>query len=432
VATASREFQVFVKPISAVCNLDCRYCYYLDKRDLYPHAKSLRMPDDLLEEYIVQHIRTCPIPTVLFSWHGGEPTILGLDYFRRIVELQRKHRLQGREIVNGIQTNGLFIDEEWCRFLADEGFYVGLSLDGPRDLHDGYRVTKGQKPTHEKVVSAFRLFQRFRVHCDILCVVHNENARRPLDVYHFFKEIGVRQLVFLPLVMRNKDGEVTPETVPAQAYGDFLSTIFDEWVREDIGLIYVQMFEEASRPARGLEHSLCVLRKVCGELPVLEHNGDFYSCDHFVDGHHLLGNLREKTLLEILEGPQQQAFGANKWNSLPRCCRQCKVVDYCNGGCPKDRFIKDPDGKPILNYLCEGMNHFFTHARPTMRMLASYMQTGQPLGRFADIVRSADAHANAPASRNDLCPCGSGKKYKRCCLGKLSFERTASPRGAAE
>ena len=414
-ATASREFQVFAKPIGAACNLDCRYCYYLKKQDLYPKATSQRMPDELLEQYIIQHIRACPISMVHFSWHGGEPTLLGVEYFRKIVEFQRKHRVPGREILNGIQTNGTLLDEEWCRFLAAEDFYVGLSLDGPEDLHDGYRVTKNKKPTHAQVMNGFQLMQRHRVHCDILCVVHNYNVDRALEVYRYFKDIGARYLMFLPLVARAEGGGVRPESVSADAYGAFLCAIFDEWIKEDISRIYVQMFDEAARPYRGLEHSVCTLRKTCGELPVLEHNGDLYSCDHYVDREHYIGNIGEKSLAELLESPTQRAFGQSKWDSLPRSCRRCKVLEFCNGGCPKARFIATRDGEPGLNYLCEAFQRFHTHARPHLRRLASFIQTGQPIEQFSEWVRSGYAKAPAPAGRNDPCPCGSGKKLKKCC-----------------
>lgn len=424
--TASTEFQIFVKPIGAVCNLDCRYCYYLEKQQLYPKGGPLRMPEDLLERYIVQHIEACPIPTVLFSWHGGEPTLLGVEYFRRIVDMQRKHRIAGQEIINDIQTNGTLLDEEWCRFLAAEGFYVGLSVDGPREFHDGCRVTKGGMPTHERVMNALQLLQRFGIHCDVLCVVHAGNAGHPEAVYRFFKDAGVRHLVFLPLVMRTPGGGVSPETVSAAAFGAFMCAIFDRWIREDIGRINVQLFEEAARPDQGAEHALCAFRKTCGELPVLEHSGDFYSCDHYVDRDHRLGNIREISLVEALEGPAQRAFGQDKLDSLPRHCRQCEVLAYCNGGCPKDRFLSAPDGEPGLNYLCAGLKRFFTHARPYMRRLASFVGSGQPIERFADLVRSGDVNASAPTGRNDACPCGSGRKYKKCCLGKLRPDRAGT------
>ena len=418
--TATREFQVMVKPIGAVCNLDCGYCYYLEKKDLYPHAGLFRMADDLLESYIVQHIGAAPRESILFSWHGGEPTVLGLDYFRRIVELQRKHRPAGREILNGIQTNGTLLDEDWCRFLAAEKFYVGLSMDGPKEFHDRYRVTKGEKTTHKQVLQAFRLLQQHRVSCDVLCVVHHQNVRQPTAVYRFFKDIGVEYLQFLPLVMRAADHGVSAETVPAEAYGMFLCTIFTEWIRHDIGRIGIQNFDEAARPFLGLEHALCVFRETCGDVVVVEHNGDMYSCDHFVNREHRLGNIRETPLVEMLESPALREFGRNKRDALPRYCRECEVLALCNGGCPKDRFTRTPDGEAGLNYLCAGLKQFFTHSRPYLQRMASFRQSGEPMDRFMNLVRSEDGQAVRQAGRNDLCPCGSGRKYKKCCLGKLA------------
>lgn len=422
-ARASREFQIFVKPVGALCNLDCRYCYYLKKQHLYPKGESFRMADDLLEEYIVQHIEACPTPLIHLSWHGGEPTILGLDYFRKIVALQRKHQPPGRRIINGIQTNGTLIDEEWCRFLAAEGFYVGVSLDGPRDFHDRYRVTKGRKPTHKQVMRAFRLLKQHRVHCDVLCVVHDLNVQYPTSVYRFFKETGVQYLQFLPLVERREDGGggVSRHTVPPEAYGSFLCAIFDEWVQQDIGRIVIQTFDEALKAACGLEHALCIFRETCGDVPVLEHNGDFFSCDHFVDPKHYLGNIQDTPLVEMLESPSQRDFGAAKRNALPRYCQECEVLPMCNGGCPKDRFIQTPDGEGGLNYLCAGLKLFFLHSRPYLEKLASLWRTGQPLERMMQLVRSEETKAFPQTGRNDPCPCGSGRKYKRCCLGKRSL-----------
>ena len=418
-APASREFQIFTKPVGAICNLDCHYCYYLKKQDLYPKGESFHMTDSLLEEYIVQHIEASPKPLISFSWHGGEPTILGLDYFRKIVSLQRKHKPLDRQIINGMQTNGTLLDEEWGRFLAAEGFSVGLSLDGPRELHDGYRVTKGQKPTHKQVMRGYKILMKHGVSCDLLCVVHDQNVHSPTAVYRFFKEIGGQYLSFLPLVERRENG-VGKHTVPAEAYGSFLCTVFDEWVRYDIGKIMVQIFDEATRPACGMEHALCIFRETCGDVPVIEHNGDFYSCDHFVDPKYRLGNIRETPLVEMLEDPAQREFGQAKRDALPRYCRECEVLDLCNGGCPKDRFIRTPDGEEGLNYLCAGFKRFFTDSRPHLSKLASLWRAGQPLEQLMPLVRASDMKAFPQAGRNDSCPCGSGRKYKRCCIGKVA------------
>jgi len=418
VIKASGEFQVFVKPAGAACNLDCRYCYYLQKKGLYPGAEPPQMHGDLLEEYIVQQIEIAPEPVISFFWHGGEPTLLGLDYFRRIVELQRKHRPPDRRIANSIQTNGVALNEEWCRFFAAEGFAVGLSLDGPQALHDRYRVTKGQKPTHRQVMQGYRLLRQHKIPVDILCVVHAENARYPLQVYRFFKEIKAQYLSFIPLVepLPPPENGVTSRTVPADSFGAFLCTIFDEWVREDLGRILVQIFEEAARPAFGQDHSLCIFRSTCGAVPVVEHNGDFYSCDHFVTPEHRLGNIRETPLLALLESPAQRAFGQAKLDKLPRYCRECAVRAMCNGGCPKDRTMKTPDGEPGLNYLCAGYKRFFIHGRPYLTRLADLRRAGQPPERLMKMIQGQELKAVPKAGRNDPCPCGSGRKYKKCCL----------------
>jgi uncharacterized protein len=415
--TALREFQVMAKPIGAICNLDCHYCYYLKKEFLYPEDSAFRMSDEVLERYIVQQIEAAPGPAVNFAWHGGEPTALGLDYFKNIVALQKKHKPDGKKLTNGIQTNGTLLDEEWCHFFAGERFSVGLSIDGPRELHDAYRVDKGQKPTHKQVLRAFRMLNEHRVHCDVLCVLHDRNVRHPTQVYRFFKDIGVEFLQFLPLVER-ENGGVSSRTVPAAAFGAFLCDVFDEWVRNDVGKIAIQIFDEAARPQAGLEHSLCIFRETCGDVPVVEHNGDFFSCDHFVEPAYRVGNIGEKHLGELVESPAQRAFGEAKKGLLPRYCRECEVRAMCNGGCPKDRFIQTPDGEAGLNYLCEGYKRFFIHSRPYLKKMVELWEGGEPIEKLMEAARAEDASGSPQAGRNDLCPCGSGKKYKRCCTSK--------------
>ena len=416
---APRQFQIFTKPIGSICNLDCDYCYYLKKEKLYPKGESFRMPDDILEEYIVQHIDASPDPVINFSWHGGEPTVLGQDYFRKIVALQRRHTPPHRSITNGMQTNGTLIDEEWCRFLAEEGFAVGLSLDGPQEIHDRYRLTKDRKPTHKLAMRGYQLLRRHGIPCDILCVVNAHNVQYPTQVYRFFKQIKAPYVSFLPLVepQPEAEGNVSHRTVPAEAFGDFLSTIYDEWLSQDIGQIQVQIFEEAARTALGHEHALCIFRKTCGDVPVIEHNGDFFSCDHFVDAEHRLGNIQETSLVELLESPAQRAFGQAKLDTLPRYCQTCEVVAMCNGGCPKDRFIQTPDGEGGLNYLCAGYKLFFTHCRPFVQELAALWRR-QSLEEQTPLVKATGAKAGPKIGRNDPCPCGSGLKYKKCCMGK--------------
>jgi uncharacterized protein len=416
---ALRQFQVFTKPGGSICNLDCDYCYYLKKERLYPKGESFRMPNDILEEYIAQHIDASPDQTINFSWHGGEPTVLGLDYFRKIVALQRKHKPANRSITNGMQTNGTLIDEEWCRFLAEEDFSVGLSLDGPREMHNRHRFTKGRKPTHKQAMRGYKLLRRHGVPCDILCVVNDNNVQYPTQVYRFFKQIKAQYVTFLPLVetQPQTEGGVSRRTVSAEDFGDFLCTIFDEWKSQDIGRVKVQLFEEVARAALGHEHTLCIFQKTCGDVPVIEHNGDFFSCDHFVDAEHRLGNILETPFVELLESPVQRAFGQAKLDSLPRYCQICEVLAMCNGGCPKDRFLQTPEGEAGLNYLCAGYKRFFTHCRPFVRALAAQWRRQSLEGKMPS-VRTHSIRADPKTGRNDPCPCGSGLKYKKCCLGK--------------
>jgi uncharacterized protein len=416
---ALQEFQVFVKPIGSICNLGCRYCYYLEKDNLYPDSESFRMPDDVLEEYIIQHIDASPNSVIIFSWHGGEPTVLGLDYFHKIVSLQRKHQPKNRRIVNGIQTNGTLLDDNWCRFLAAEEFIVGISLDGPQEMHDRYRVTKNNKPTYKQTMRGYKLLQKHRVSCEILCVVNDYNVQYPNEIYRFFKQLDAQFITFLPLVEPEPSAKtgVSDSTVPSEAFGNFLCTIFDEWINQDIGKIKVQIFEEAARTAFGQEHTLCIFREVCGRVPVIEHNGDFYSCDHFVDAKHRLGNIRETPLVELLESPVQRAFGQAKLYTLPRQCQVCEVRDMCNGGCPKNRFIQTPDGEAGLNYLCAAYKQFFTRCKPFVAQIAALWRH-QILEQQITKEQSTSRRTIPKTGRNDPCPCGSGKKYKKCCLGR--------------
>ncbi len=398
----SREFQVFAKPAGALCNLGCQYCYYLDKQRLCPEGEAFRMPDDLLEEYIVQHIHACTEPVISFSWHGGEPTILGLDCFRKIVTLQRKHLPANREIVNGIQTNGTLLDEDWCRFLAAEGFAVGISLDGPQEMHDRYRATKDGRGVFAETMRGYRLLRQHQIPAEILCVVSSHNVRFPSEVYRFFRELEAPYLSFLPLVERRPEAEggVSDRTMSAEAWGEFLCTIFDEWKARDIGRVKVQIFEEAVRPAFGQEHTLCVFKRICGGVPVVEHNGDFYCCDHFVDAEHRLGNIRQTPLVALLDSPAQQAFGRGKWDTLPQYCRVCEVRDMCNGECPKDRFLVTLAGEPGLNYLCAGYRRFFTHCQPFVAEVAALWHRTDPPAESAPCRRPDFASAGttpAPA-----------------------------------
>jgi len=374
-AQASRDFQVFAKPAGPLCNLACQYCYYVKKNVLFGKEASMRMSDIVLEEYIIQHIQAWPTAEIRFSWHGGEPTILGLDYFQKIVALQKKHQPSDRRIINGLQTNGTLLDNDWARFLAAEGFGVGLSLDGPETMHDQYRLNKQQGPTYSQALRGLRLLQQHRVPYDILCVVHARNVEYPLEVYRFFKTLGAAYLGFLPLVERLPDGTISDRTVPSEAFGAFLCAIFEEWLREDIGRVSVQMFEETIGRALGREEGLCIFRPTCGDIPVIEYNGDFFSCDHYVEPEHWLGNIRETALVELLESPRQRTFGQAKLDQLPRLCRECEVLSYCYGGCPKDRFLQPADGQGGLNYLCAGYKRFFLHCQPFLSQLVALSQS---------------------------------------------------------
>lgn len=366
--------------MGAACNLGCRYCYYLERESPSPESGPLRMPLDLLEDYIVQHFDASPDGLVRFSWHGGEPTLAGLDFFRRAVTLQRKHLPPGRSFANGLQTNGTLLDDEWGHFLTAEGFAVGLSLDGPREIHDLRRVSKDGRPTFDRALHGYEVLRRHRVPTDILCVVGVHNAGHPEDVYGFFKEIGASFVTFLPLVERQPDalGGVSPNTVPAEAWGEFLCSVFDEWAGSDIGRVKVQIFEEAVRTAFGLEHSLCIFRPVCGDVPIVERDGSFFSCDHFVDAAHRLGTIRETPLAKLLESPAQRAFGRAKLETLPRVCRECEVLEMCHGECPKNRFARTPDGEEGLNYLCPGYKRFFRHCRPFVEAVGSAWRRQNP------------------------------------------------------
>lgn len=360
------EFQIFAKPAGSACNLGCRYCYYLDKRSLYPRINHFLMPDDILERYIKQHIKATTENIIGFSWHGGEPLLAGIDFYKKAIRLQIANKPAGKTIVNGIQTNGTLINDEWCRFFAGEGFVVGLSIDGPADLHNKYRRTKDDRSTWAQVNRGFQLLKKHGIIPEILCVVNAENVKHPHIVYDQFKQMGAKYITFLPLVEPDTGSSmgVSYDSVPSEQFGLFLSEVFDEWVEKDIGNIKIQIFEEAARTAFNQEHTLCIFKKGCGGVPVIEHNGDFYSCDHYVNKEHLLGNIMDHSLTYFLESEKQKDFGRYKSVTLPGYCSICEVRSMCNGECPKNRFILTPDGKPGLNYLCKGYKYFFNHCKP--------------------------------------------------------------------
>jgi uncharacterized protein len=376
---APRECLVMAKPGGPRCNLACDYCYYLDREGACP-SDPWPMSEELLESYISQRIAASSAQAVHFEWHGGEPGLLGLDYFRLIVRLQHAHLPPGRRVTNGIQTNGLLIDGPFADFLAAEGFSVGLSLDGPADLHDRHRRGPDGSPTQSRVMAALGLLKQRGVFCNLLCVLHEGNAAEPDRVYAFFKEAGAKYLQFLPLVPRlgqaagAQPGAAAAAT--ASAIGGFLCRVFDLWIREDVGRLVVQSFDEALRPIYGAPHALCVHRETCGDVAVLERGGNFYACDHYVDEWHLIGNLRERSLAELVADPRLLAFGEAKRSALPQACLDCSVLPSCNGGCPKDR---DSDG---LNRLCAAYKSFFTHSKPELTRLAAHMRAGRSLRSF--------------------------------------------------
>ncbi len=373
------DFQVFVKPVGAQCNLACPYCYYLDKQEIYPDEKKILMPDDLLETYIIQHLSASSGPDIFFSWHGGEPTLAGLQFYRRVVGFQQKHAGVACRIFNGIQTNGTLLNDEWCSFLKENNFIIGISIDGPEKFNAVNRPGKNGQSCFKEVLQGYQLLNKYEIPCEILCVVNSGNVNYPLEIYWFFKALNAKFITFLPMVEKKSTAgkTVSAMSVPARAFGEFLCAIFDEWKSSDIGTIKVQIFEEALRTAFNLEHALCIFKKTCGRVPVVEHNGDFYPCDHFVSEANRLGNIRSTSLKELLESPAQQAFGQAKLDSLPKYCLKCDVREMCNGACPKDRFLDSPDGEPGLNYLCEGYKLFFNHCKPFAEQVAEVWRGDQ-------------------------------------------------------
>jgi uncharacterized protein len=368
----SREFQVFIKPVGAFCNLDCSYCYYLNKSTLSGQGVPIIINDSLLERYIISHIEAAEDGNLFFSWHGGEPTLAGLEFFRKAVKLQQKHKPAGRIILNGIQTNATLLNDEWCRFFADEGFIVGVSIDGPEMLHNKFRVSKNKTGSFTNALNGYELLKKHNVPTELLTVVNAENVNYPRKVYRFLKQLGSEYITFLPLVQRvvGTDSGVSSISVPSENYGSFLITVFDEWVAEDIGRIKIQIIEEAARTAFSQEHTLCIFKKICGGVPVVEHNGDFYSCDHYVDREHLIGNIKDLSISEMLDSDKQLSFGLAKLNTLPMNCLDCEVREMCNGECPRNRFIKTPFGEPGLNYLCSGYKSFFNHVKPFVNAIS--------------------------------------------------------------
>jgi uncharacterized protein len=397
-------FHVLAKPTGAICNLDCKYCFFLSKEMLY-QGDRFRMSNELLETYIQQLLRAQPLGEVNVAWQGGEPTLMGLDFFRRAIECVERHRKPGQQVLHTIQTNGTLLDDEWCAFFKQHNVLVGLSVDGPAAMHDAYRVDKSGVGSFKSVMRGYEALRRHQVDVNILCTIHAANGDHPLEVYRFFRdELQVNYMQFIPIVERTTEqliplanlgwgrrpggdrpfylqhgGQVTARSVGAEQFGLFLTAIFDEWVRRDVGKVFVQTFDVALGSWLG-QYNLCIFSPTCGNAVALEHNGDLYSCDHYVEPKHRLGNIHETPMDELVSSPQQRDFGQQKFDSLPKYCRDCTVLFACYGECPRNRFIAAPDGEPGLNYLCAGYKRFFNHIKPAMNVMAGLLRQN----RFAD------------------------------------------------
>lgn len=434
---ATKPFHIMTKPIGPVCNLDCTYCYYLEKEKLYPVDEPFRMTGDTLERYVRDYIQASPSREVNFAWQGGEPTLLGIDFFRKAVALQKAYA-NGKTVTNALQTNGTLLNDDWCAFFKENGFLIGLSVDGPRELHDAYRVDKKQKPTFDLVMRGLEYLQKHSVDYNTLTVVNRKNSQRPLEVYRFLKSIKSSFLQFIPLVERKPSdaakamgfdlnppplleaeenvSPVTSWSVEAGQYGTFLIDVFDEWVRHDVGDVYVQIFDVTLGNWMQMGSSLCVFAETCGGALAMEHNGDLFSCDHYVYPDYRLGNIHDRSLGDMVNSERQRRFGEDKLTALPRYCRECEVRALCNGECPKHRFICTPEGEPGLNYLCSGYKRFFRHVREDMATMARLLSARRPPSDIMAMKQAkVEALGSAGIGRNDPCPCGSGKKFKRCC-----------------
>jgi uncharacterized protein len=432
--SAPKAFNIMLKPVGPLCNLNCTYCYYLEKKKLFPDSVQYRLDEELLELFIREYIESQQVPVVTFVWQGGEPSMLGVDYFRKAVKLQSKYA-NGKKIENSFQTNGTFLTDDFCRFFKENNFLIGLSVDGPEHLHDYYRQDNQGKPTWKRVMQGVELLRKHNVDFNTLSVVNRKTQQEPLAVYNFLKQIGSTFMQFIPIVERrakqvqpdapelvahNYQGEaqVTEWSVQPRAYGSFMCTIFDEWVRKDVGKYYVQLFDVALANWFGSMPGLCVFSETCGTAAVMEHNGDVFSCDHYVYDEFFIGNINEHSLPEIMGSARQALFGQNKKSTLPGCCRACSVRFACHGDCPKHRFTKSPQGEDGLSYLCEGYKMFFEHVKPYMEFMVKELKAQRPPANVMEWIRRKEQLQSKPIQtkigRNDPCPCGSGKKFKQC------------------
>ena len=431
------SYQVMIKPYGSICNLGCRYCFYLEKKSLYKNASSFRMSSDLLDSFIRQYIETQNTPEIQFAWQGGEPTLLGVDFFRTVLTLQAKHA-GGKKISNSVQTNGTLLNDEWCEFLSSHDFLVGLSIDGPQELHDHYRKDKSGKPSFDAVMQGIRHMKKHGTKFNTLTVINDKNSQHPLEVYRFLKEVGDGFMQFIPVVERKPDKaarslglELSAPSVPAKAnntspltpwsvkpkdFGEFYVQIFDEWIRQDVGTVFVQFFDVALGNWLGAGSGLCQFSPMCGNAGALEHNGDLYPCDHYVYPQYKLGNILKQPLHELMNSDKQHTFGNDKLERLPEYCRECEVLFACHGDCPKHRFAITPDGDPELSYLCPAYRRIFTHMDPYMNVMKQLLRSGRLASDVMEIVKTEDRHNEfAVVKRNDPCPCDSGSKYKKCC-----------------
>ncbi len=438
------RIHVLAKPTGAMCNLNCSYCFFLNKARLYP-GSHFRMSDEVLETYIRQLIEYHRSPQVTVSWQGGEPTLMGIDFFRRAIDHQYRYKKPGMVFENTLQTNGTLLNDEWCEFFKEHNFLIGISIDGPRHLHDVYRRDKQGRPTFDKVMQGLRLLQKHGVEYNILTTVNRINADHPLEVYRFLRdEAGTTWIQFIPAIERLSEGKVTiyqegttvsERSVKPKQFGHFLITIFDEWVRHDVGTVFVQTFEAAVRNWLGLPSSgMCVFNATCGHGLALEHNGDLYACDHFVEPKYLLGNIQQSHLLELVASEPQRTFGRNKLEALPRSCRDCQVWFACKGECPKNRFLTTPEGEPGLNYLCAGYKAFFRHIDRPLKIMAQLLRQEQPAAPVMEVLAAEEARqasVQSKVGRNDPCPCGSGLKFKKChCHSNPAEPEKSLPQGS--
>lgn len=411
--TARRGFHVLAKPTGPICNLDCEYCFFLSKESLYP-GDRFRMPYDLLEIYIRQLMEAhAGLPEVTVAWQGGEPTLMGVDFFERAVALVEQYRGARQHVQHTIQTNGTLLTDEWCQMFLKHKFLVGISIDGPPILHDTFRKDKRGNPSSDRVLRGLELLKAHKVEFNILCTVNAANQSRPIEVYRYFRdELGAQFIQFIPIVERVNDtgyqegNEVTSRSVDPLAFGRFLIEIFDEWIRHDVGKVFVNHFDTSLASWVRAPASLCIFAETCGRSVALEHNGDLYSCDHFVEPKHLLGNIRESHMLELIESSQQVNFANAKRDTLPVMCQECSFKFACNGECPKNRFVLTPTGEEGLNYLCPGYLEYFNHIDGSMKLMAQLLEEG----RFADEVMTIFKQTG----RNEPCPCGSKLKAKNC------------------